>query len=111
MLTNLSKFEENIDMIAHHVLFWLKENTTNEQKVAFRKSLQSLEKVEGIKAFHVGTPAPIERNVVDSTYTFSLVLFFDDLAAHNAYQVHPLHVAFLEEFRIFFEKVVIYDAE
>ncbi|MCX2476904.1 Dabb family protein [Pedobacter sp. MC2016-05] len=97
-------------MISHHVLFWLKADTTEEQKAAFRKSLQTLENIEVVKNFHVGTPAPIERAVVDTTYTFSLILFFEDLAAHDVYQVHPLHKAFLDEFKIFFDKVIIYDA-
>ncbi len=97
-------------MIAHHVLFWLKTDTTNEQKEAFLSGLKSLESIEVVKTFHVGVPAPIERAVVDTTYTFSLVLLFEDLAAHDVYQVHPTHKAFLEEFREYFEKVIIYDA-
>ncbi|WPU94071.1 Dabb family protein [Mucilaginibacter sabulilitoris] len=99
-------------MIVHHVLFWVKADTSEDQKIAFRKGLQSLEAVEVIKTLHIGTPVmAIDRPVVDTTYTFSLTVFFDDLAAHDVYQVHPVHKAFLEEFRVFFEKVVIYDAE
>ncbi|RNL50285.1 Dabb family protein [Pedobacter jejuensis] len=98
-------------MIAHHVLFWLKADTTEEQKSAFHKGLQSLENIEVVKTFHIGKPAPIERAVVDVTYTFSLIIFFEDLAAHDLYQVHDLHKAFLDEFRELFEKVIIYDAE
>lgn len=97
-------------MIAHHVLFWLKADTSEDQKKAFRNGLQSLEKIEVVKTFHIGTPAPIERAVVDTTYSFSLVLFFEDLAAHDVYQVHEIHKAFLDEFRVLFEKVIIYDA-
>ncbi|PST81613.1 transcription-repair coupling factor [Pedobacter yulinensis] len=97
-------------MIAHHVLFWLKPETTEAEKLAFKDGLESLKDIEVVKHFHAGTPAPIERAVVDTTYTFSLLLLFDDLAAHDTYQVHPLHKAFLEQFRIFFERVVIYDA-
>jgi hypothetical protein len=98
-------------MLSHHVLFWLKADTTEEQKAAFRKGLESLQKIETVTQFHVGTPAPIERAVVDTTYSYSLVLFFEDLAGHDVYQVHELHQAFLNEFRILFEKVVIYDAQ
>jgi hypothetical protein len=97
-------------MLSHHVLFWLKADTTEDQKAAFHNGLATLEKIETVKAFHIGTPAPIERAVVDTTYTFSLVLFFENLAGHDVYQVHPLHKAFLEEFRVFFDKVVIYDS-
>lgn len=97
-------------MLTHHVLFWLKADTTTEQKDAFRKGLESLQGIESIRNFHAGVPAPIERAVVDTTYTFSLNVSFDDLAGHDVYQVHPLHLAFLDEFRILFEKVIIYDA-
>lgn len=98
-------------MLVHHVLFWLKADTTEEQKAAFRGGLQSLEKVSSVKSFYIGTPSSVTRTVVDSTYTFSLLLLFDDVAAHDVYQVDPLHKAFLETFRVMFEKVVIYDAE
>jgi hypothetical protein len=98
-------------MLSHHVLFWLKADTTEEQKNAFRKSLETLKGVETVKDLYIGTPAPIERAVVDTTYTFSLLILFADLAGHDVYQVHPLHKAFLEEFRVFFDKVVIYDAQ
>jgi len=97
-------------MIAHHVLFWLKASITEEQKNAFCKSLDTLQFIEAVKMYHIGTPAPIERAVVDTTYTFSLFLLFDDMAGHDEYQVHPLHKAFLDEFKVFFDKVTIYDA-
>jgi hypothetical protein len=98
-------------MLSHHVLFWLKADTTEEQKNAFRKSLETLKGVETVKDLYIGTPAPIERAVVDTTYTFSLLILFADVAGHDVYQVHSLHKAFLEEFRVFFDKVVIYDAQ
>ncbi|MCX2574949.1 Dabb family protein [Pedobacter sandarakinus] len=98
-------------MIAHHVLFWLKADTTSAQKTAFRKSLETLQNIDVVKTFHLGTPADISRAVVDTTYTFSLLLIFDDMAGHDEYQVHPLHKAFLDEFKVYFERVVIYDAQ
>lgn len=98
-------------MLLHHVLFWLKPETTTEQKVAFEKALESLTGVETAQAVYIGTPVTeINRPVVDGTYSFSLIIIFDDLAGHNVYQTHPLHVAFLEDYRQYFEKVVIYDA-
>jgi Stress responsive A/B Barrel Domain len=98
-------------MLTHHVLFWLKTDTSEDQKKAFRAGLESLQKIETIKSMYVGTPAPISRAVVDTTYTFSLLIVFENLAGHDVYQVHPLHKAFLDSFRELFEKVVIYDAE
>jgi len=98
-------------MLTHHVLFWLKSDTSEDQKNAFRAGLESLEGIETVKSIYIGTPAPIDRAVVDTTYTFSLLLIFEDLPGHDVYQVHSLHKAFLDQFRELFEKVKIYDAE
>lgn len=98
-------------MIAHHVLFWLKADTSDTQKTAFFSALQTLEKMDVVKNLHIGTPAPIKRAVVDDSYTFSLLVMFDNLAGHDVYQAHPLHTAFLDEFKVCFNKVVIYDAQ
>ncbi len=97
-------------MLSHHVLFWLKPETTEIEKSAFREGLESLRGIESVEELYVGTPAPITRAVVDTTYTFSLNIIFKDLAAHDVYQVHALHKAFLEEFKVHFDRVIIYDA-
>ncbi|WP_040300355.1 Dabb family protein [Arcticibacter svalbardensis] len=97
-------------MLTHHVLFWLKADMTTDQKTAFRQSLEALKGVETANSVYIGTPAPIERAVVDSSYTYSLTVIFDDLAGHDVYQTHPLHLAFLDSFKVYFEKIVIYDA-
>lgn len=98
-------------MITHHVLFWLKPEITEQQKTEFKKGLESLQAVESIQAIYVGSPVPeINRPVVDSSYSFSLVIVFNDLAGHDVYQVHPVHKGFLDNFRTFWDKVVIYDA-
>ncbi|MBC7391531.1 MAG: Dabb family protein [Opitutaceae bacterium] len=98
-------------MLVHHVLFWLKSDISNEQKKSFHEGLKTLEKIETIKSYYIGTPAPIERAVVDISYTFSLLIIFENLAGHDVYQVHPIHKGFLDEFRILFEKVIIYDSQ
>lgn len=98
-------------MLTHHVLFWLKADISPEQKTTFKAGLKSLEGIETVQSLYIGTPAPIERAVVDTSYTFSLLAVFSDLAGHDVYQTHPLHLAFLDEFKVYFEKVVIYDSQ
>jgi hypothetical protein len=98
-------------MLAHHVLFWLKAATTEDQIAAFKTGLESLKNIETVKTFHIGTPAAIDRAVVDSTYTYSLTIFFEGMEGHDVYQVHKLHTSFLDQFRELFEKVIIYDAQ
>lgn len=98
-------------MIAHHVLFWLKPETTTEVKTQFNAGLASLSGIESVKQLHIGTPADISRSVVDTTYTFSLILFFENMEGHDVYQTHEIHQTFLNNFRQYFEKVIIYDAD
>lgn len=98
-------------MIAHHVLFWVKQTATTNQLEGFRNALALLEGVETVRYFHLGHPSSIERDVVVSDYTFSLLLMFDDMAGHDVYQGHAIHQAFLNEYKNLFQKVVIYDAQ
>lgn len=97
-------------MLTHHVLFWLKANTPEDKKQAFKAGLESLKDIETVQSIYIGAPAPIDRPVVDTTYTFSLLIVFNNLAGHDTYQIHSIHKAFLDEFRSLFEKVVIYDS-
>ncbi len=98
-------------MLIHTVFFWLKPELTDAQRAEFRRGLESLAGVRSLESLHIGTPAPIPlRPVVDATYSFSITGGFKDVAGHVAYQVDPLHQAFLERFRTYWTKVQIYDA-
>jgi len=98
-------------MLAHSVYFWLKQETSDEQCRAFRAGLESLRGIPGVAGLYVGTPADTpDRPVVDRSYTFGLIAILEDLHAHDVYQTHPLHRAFLERFASYWSKVLIYDA-
>jgi hypothetical protein len=49
--------------------------------------------------------------VVDTTYDVGLTVVLKDVAAHDAYQDHPIHHAFVDHFKEYWERVQIYDAE
>ena len=54
--------------------------------------------------------APSERDVVDQSYQVALNLQFENKEAEDAYQVHPLHIEFVEKaFKPNCVKVKIYD--
>jgi hypothetical protein len=56
-------------------------------------------------------PADTEgRDVVDSSYSASELMFFDDAAGHQNYQNHPLHKEFIETCAHLWEKVIVYDS-
>lgn len=97
--------------LIHHVFFWLKEPKNEAHKKQLVKALNDLLKVETIKLSHIGFPAGTEsRDVVDHSYSVSYMTMFDDQAGQDVYQVHPLHVKFVEENSHLWEKVVVYDS-
>jgi hypothetical protein len=49
--------------------------------------------------------------VVETTYSYGLILVFDDVAAEGRYQNTPVHVKFLEDHKPMFERVVVYDVQ
>ena len=51
-------------MLAHHVLFWLKDDATEAEVNIFHQALKDLESIAPSVFFHVGTPANIERDVM-----------------------------------------------
>lgn len=99
-------------MLVHTVYFWLKPELTPAQRAEFRRGVESLAAVESVDKLYVGAPAAIaKRPVVDDSYSVSLTAIMKDVAAQNAYQVDPRHVAFVNTFKAFWTRVQIYDAE
>lgn len=97
--------------LIHHVFFWLKEPKNEAHKKQLVKALIDLLKVETIRMSHIGFPAGTEsRDVVDHSYSVSYMVMFDDQAGQDAYQVHPLHLKFVEENSHLWNKVVVYDS-
>lgn len=98
-------------MLVHTVYFWLKSEITAAQRAEFRRGVESLAGIKAVDAVYVGTPAATEkRPIIDDTYAVALTVMCRDLAAHDAYQVDPLHLAFIANFKSFWSRVQIYDA-
>lgn len=98
-------------MFVHTVLFWLKPDLTAAERAEFEAGLKSLAEIPSVREIHVGRPASTDRPVVDRTYSYGVDVHFDDLAGHDAYQVHPLHTGFLATHSPKWLRVVIYDFE
>jgi hypothetical protein len=97
--------------LAHHVFFWLKNPESKEDLAKLLTGLRTLEKIETIRKLHIGVPASTEkRDVVDSSYSASELMFFDDTAGQKIYQDHPIHQKFIENCSHLWEKVVVYDS-
>lgn len=97
--------------LIHHVFFWLKNPDSKEDRDKLVEGLQTLSKIETIRKLHIGVLASTEkRDVVDTSWQVSELMFFDDLAGQAAYQSHPIHLAFVKNYGHLWAKVIVYDA-
>jgi hypothetical protein len=98
-------------MVVHHVFFWLKNSSSKEDLAKLITGLQTLKKISTVRNIYIGVPAATEdRTVVDSSYSASELLFFDDLAGQKTYQDDPIHQKFIADCSHLWEKVIVYDA-
>ena len=98
-------------MFVHAVYFWLKPGLSAEEIRRFEASVKTLVKIPTVVHGWVGTPAATSRPVIDSSYSFALVVAFHDLAGHDAYQAHPIHDVFREDCARLWREVKVYDSE
>jgi hypothetical protein len=94
----------------HHVLFYLKNPNSAEDKAQLMEGLQALSKVPSIVFSNIGSPANTTRDVIEKDYSISWLCLFESAEKEEEYQVHPLHDAFKENCHHLWQKVVIYDA-
>ncbi len=98
-------------MLYHCVYFWLKPELTPAQRAEFRRGVESLKGIKAVEKVSVGVPAKTTpRPVIDASYDVALVVECKDVAAEAAYQVDPLHLAFVANFKAFWTRVQIYDS-
>ena len=97
-------------MLVHSVYFWLKPDVSPAQRAEFVAALERLRTVP-MTAFYLGRPAPVAaRPVVDASFDYAITCVFADVAAHDAYQAHPEHLAFVALGKTLWTRVQIYDA-
>ncbi len=97
--------------LVHHVLFWLKNPESIEDRDQLVQGIKALAKIETIRKIHVGVIASTEkRDVVDTSWQVSELMFFDDEAGQKVYQDHPIHLEFIKNYGHLWKKVIVYDA-
>jgi hypothetical protein len=98
-------------MLVHTVYFWLKPDLTPAQRADFRQGVESLGGIKSIEKIYIGTPAATEkRPVIDHSFDFGLTVLCKDTAAEKAYQVDPIHLAFVANHKAKWTRVQVYDA-
>ncbi len=99
-------------MFSHVVIFWTKPEVPNAADELLAGIEKYLKPIPGTLHFHAGKMVKSPRPVVEQTYQIALNLVFADKKAQDDYQVHPMHVEFVNGvFKKTCQKVVVYDFE
>ena len=97
--------------MVHTVYFWLNTEEAAERR-QFEQGLRSLAGAPSVRQLFIGKPAATpSRGVVDNSFDYNLVLWFDDVAGHDAYQESEIHLTFVADHEAKFKVVRVYDNE
>ena len=101
-------FDKNF---THVVYFYLNNPDDPEDRSAFETSLKKfMNNSLYARTKFIGIPAETPRDVVDNTYTYSLILTFSSKGMQDKYQEEPAHLLFIEESAHLWNKVIVYDS-
>ena len=98
-------------MLAHDVFFTLEDSSPAQVDALVAACHKYLKNHPGVVFFAVGTVGnEFARPVNDRMYHVALHVYFSDKAAHDAYQVIPDHLKFIEEFKPNWRNVRVFDS-
>lgn len=96
----------------HTVFFWLNNPESETDRQEFESALTKfLSKSAYAKTNFIGTPPQASRDVVDGSFTYSLLVSFESAKAQEAYQKEQPHLDFIEEASHLWERVIVYDSK
>ena len=98
-------------MLIHSVYFSLRPDLTQVEHDRFLAGVRSLLTIGSVVDGSLGRPAGTDRPVVDRAYAYGLVLRFPDRAAHDAYQIDPVHGVFHDECSTLWSAVRVFDVD
>ena len=95
----------------HHVYFWLKEEfQSQESRRAFEQGLAGLFEMDLVAGGRWAVPAKLAaRPVLDQSWDYALTMQFAGIEQHDAYQIEPAHLAFIEKFKDRWAQVQVKD--
>lgn len=94
----------------HYLLFWLRKDLSESEVKEFENFFEGLKKLPYQKNLRYGKPAASSpRSVLDSTFTYNASMEFDSLEELEAYGKLPEHLALVQKYKPFFERMLVYD--
>jgi hypothetical protein len=109
-LTGTSQAGDLGGKFVHTVLFWLVDETMPTRGKFVTEVLKYLKEIDVIRTRHLGRPAGTEREVVDNSYSYCMIVTFDSKEDHDLYQEHEAHLQFIENASSLWTKVQVYDS-
>ncbi|MEM9326982.1 MAG: Dabb family protein [Bacteroidota bacterium] len=101
------RVEENF---LHVVFFWFRNPNYEKSIIEFMQGLEPyLQRIDTIETYHIGRPAGTPRDVVDNSYSVSLVLSFKSKEDQDIYQEHQAHKDYIKRYQHLWERVQVYD--
>ncbi|WP_244299772.1 Dabb family protein [Aquimarina algiphila] len=115
LMTIISACQDKNDFdknFVHTVYFWLNNPDSKEDRMAFETSLKKfLNTSKYAKTNFIGTPPSASRDVVDGSFTYSLLVTFSSAEAQEQYQKEEAHLLFIKESSNLWKKVIVYDSQ
>lgn len=97
-------------MYFHYLLFWLRKDLSESEVKEFENFFEGLKKLPYQRNLRYGKPAASSpRSVLDSTFTYNASMEFDSLEELEAYGKLPEHLALVQQYKPFFERMLVYD--
>lgn len=94
----------------HYLLFWLRKDLSEAEVKEFENFFEGLKKLPYQKNLRYGKPANSSpRAVLDNTFTYNASMEFDSLEELEAYGQLPEHLALVQKYKLFFEKMMVHD--
>ncbi len=104
----MTQFDPNF---THTVFFWLKSPDSQVDCKAFETSLKKFLDHSGFaKTKFIGKAPKASRDVVDGSFTYSMIVTFESAEAQQRYQDEAPHKLFIEESSLLWTKVIVYDS-
>ena len=97
--------------LTHCVFFALKDSTPENRQALLDDCNTYLRRPDGVVSLYAGARvSDLTRPVNDGDFDVSLVVVFVDRAAHDVYQDHPEHLAFIERNKETWKSVRVFDS-
>lgn len=97
--------------MAHMVFFTLAESSDTNTDTLIAACHKHLADHDGVTHFSVGARAKdLSRPVNATSYDVALHVVFESREAHDTYQTHPRHLAFIKEAKSLWSKVQVFDS-